>query len=99
MRREPLSVIVNRSINQTLSRTILTSGLTFLTVLVLYVMGGQVLRSFSFAMVVGVVIGTYSSFGIAAPIVVVWDRFRGGKSAVAGNGSAAEKRLTAAARR
>ncbi len=99
MRREPLSVIVNRSINQTLSRTILTSGLTFLTVLVLYLMGGQVLRSFSFAMVVGVVIGTYSSFGIAAPIVVVWDRFRGGKSAVAGNGSAAEKRLTAAARR
>ncbi len=99
MRREPLSVIVNRSINQTLSRTILTSGLTFLTVLVLYVMGGQVLRSFSFAMVVGVVIGTYSSFGIAAPIVVVWDKFRGGKSAVAGNGSAAEKRLTAAARR
>ncbi len=99
MRRDPLSVIVNRSINQTLSRTILTSGLTFLTVLVLYLMGGQVLRSFSFAMVVGVVIGTYSSFGIAAPIVVVWDRFRGGKSAVAGNGSAAEKRLTAAARR
>ncbi len=99
MRREPLSVIVNRSINQTLSRTILTSGLTFLTVLVLYLMGGQVLRSFSFAMVVGVVIGTYSSFGIAAPIVVVWDKFSGGKSAVAGNGSAAEKRLTAAARR
>jgi preprotein translocase subunit SecF len=99
MRRDPLSVIVNRSINQTLSRTILTSGLTFLTVLVLYLMGGQVLRSFSFAMVVGVVIGTYSSFGIAAPIVVVWDKFSGGKSAVAGNGSAAEKRLTAAARR
>src|SRR6202041_2498749 len=61
MRREPLVEIVNRSINQTLSRTILTSGLTFLTVLVLYLMGGQVLRSFSFAMVVGVVIGTYSS--------------------------------------
>jgi preprotein translocase subunit SecF len=75
MRREPFPEIVNRSINQTLSRTILTSGLTFLTVLVLYLMGGEVLRSFSFAMVVGVVIGTYSSFGIAAPIVVAWHKF------------------------
>ncbi len=82
MRREALPDIVNRSINQTLSRTILTSGLTFLTVLVLYLMGGEVLRSFSFAMVVGVVIGTYSSFGIAAPIVVVWNKFRGQKAAV-----------------
>ncbi|MGC1935907.1 MAG: protein translocase subunit SecF, partial [Candidatus Acidiferrales bacterium] len=53
MRREPLTVIINRSINQTLSRTILTSGLTFLTVFLLFVFGGQVLRSFSFAMVVG----------------------------------------------
>jgi len=82
MRREPLVEIVNRAINQTLSRTILTSGLTFLTVLVLYLMGGEVLRSFSFAMVVGVVIGTYSSFGIAAPIVVVWSKFRGQKAVV-----------------
>jgi preprotein translocase subunit SecF len=98
MRRDPLETIVNRSINQTLSRTILTSGLTFLTVLVLFLMGGQVLRSFSFAMVVGVVVGTYSSFGIAAPIVVVWNKFRGEK-AVAGAGSAAEKRLAAAGRR
>jgi len=54
---------VNRSINQTLSRTILTSGLTFLTVLVLFLMGGQVLRAFSFALVVGILVGTYSSFG------------------------------------
>lgn len=77
MRREGLPEIVNKSINQTLSRTILTSGLTFLTVLVLYLMGGEVLRAFSFAMVVGVVVGTYSSFGIAAPIVVVWNKFRG----------------------
>jgi preprotein translocase subunit SecF len=98
MRRDPLETIVNRAINQTLSRTILTSGLTFITVLVLFLMGGQVLRSFSFAMVVGVVVGTYSSFGIAAPIVVVWHRFRGEK-AVAGAGSAADKRLAAAGRR
>ena len=77
MRREPFAVIVNRSINQTLSRTILTSGLTFLTVLVLFLMGGQVLRSFSFALVVGILIGTYSSFGIAAPLVVAWTNWRG----------------------
>src|ERR1700733_2080320 len=89
MRREPLEAIVNKSINQTLSRTILTSGLTFLTVLVLFLMGGEFLRSFSFAMVVGVVIGTYSSFGIAAPIVVVWSKFRGGQRSVARAGSAA----------
>jgi len=98
MRREPLAEVVNKSINQTLSRTILTSGLTFLTVLVLFLMGGQVLRSFSFAMVVGVVVGTYSSFGIAAPIVVVWNKFRG-QGAASGAGSAADKRLAPAAGR
>jgi preprotein translocase subunit SecF len=97
MRREPLAEIVNKSINQTLSRTILTSGLTFLTVLVLYLMGGEVLRAFSFAMVVGVVVGTYSSFGIAAPIVVVWNKYRG--QGAAQTGSAADKRVIATARR
>jgi preprotein translocase subunit SecF len=98
MRREPFPAIVNKSINQTLSRTILTSGLTFLTVVVLYLMGGEVLRAFAFAMVVGVVIGTYSSFGIAAPIVVVWNKYRGQGAAISA-GSAAEKRVAAAARR
>jgi len=88
LRREPFPDIVNRSINQTLSRTILTSGLTFLTVLVLFLMGGQVLRAFSFALVVGIVVGTYSSFGIAAPLVVAWNRWRGQKLA-AGTGTAA----------
>lgn len=97
MRREPFAEIVNKSINQTLSRTILTSGLTFLTVLVLYVMGGEVLRAFSFAMVVGVVVGTYSSFGIAAPIVVVWQKYRGQGAAISA-GSAAEKRVAAVRR-
>jgi preprotein translocase subunit SecF len=98
MRREPFPAIVNKSINQTLSRTILTSGLTFLTVVVLYLMGGEVLRAFAFAMVVGVVVGTYSSFGIAAPIVVVWNKYRGQGAAISA-GSAAEKRVAAAARR
>jgi preprotein translocase subunit SecF len=99
MRREPFPEIVNKSINQTLSRTILTSGLTLLTVLVLYITGGEVLRAFSFAMVVGVVVGTYSSFGIAAPIVVVWNKYQSGKGAAIRAGSSAEKRVVAAARR
>jgi preprotein translocase subunit SecF len=60
MRREKLSEIVNRSINQTLSRTILTAGLTFITVLALYLFGGEVLNGFSFALVIGILIGTYS---------------------------------------
>jgi preprotein translocase subunit SecF len=77
LRRESFADVVNKSINQTLSRTLLTSGLTFLTVLVLFLMGGQVLRAFSFALVVGIVVGTYSSFGIAAPLVVAWNRWRG----------------------
>ena len=98
MRREPFADIVNKSINQTLSRTILTSGLTFLTVIVLFLMGGEVLRAFSFAMVVGVVVGTYSSFGIAAPIVVLWNKYHGGQGLTARAGSAAGKRAAAAAR-
>jgi preprotein translocase subunit SecF len=88
LRREPFADVVNKSINQTLSRTILTSGLTFLTVLVLFLMGGQVLRAFSFALVVGIVVGTYSSFGIAAPLVVGWNRWRG-QGVAAGTGPAA----------
>jgi preprotein translocase subunit SecF len=76
MRREKLSEIVNRSINQTLSRTILTAGLTFLTVLALYLFGGEVLHAFSFALVIGILIGTYSSIAIAAPILVAYQDWR-----------------------
>jgi len=76
MRREKLSDIVNRSINQTLSRTILTAGLTFLTVLALYMFGGEVLHGFSFALVIGILIGTYSSIAIAAPILVAYQDWR-----------------------
>ncbi len=71
-RREPLADLVNRSINQTLSRTVLTSGLTFLTALSLYIFGGEVLRGFSFALVIGILIGTYSSIAVAAPMLVAW---------------------------
>ena len=89
MRREKLSEIVNRSINQTLSRTVLTAGLTFLTVLALYLFGGEVLKGFSFALVIGILIGTYSSIAIAAPILVAyqdWRSARGGSAAVPGTG-------------
>ena len=91
LRKEDFAAVVNKSINQTLSRTILTSGLTFLTVLVLFLMGGQVLRAFSFALVVGIVVGTYSSFGIAAPLVVWWHRWKD-QGAAAGTGPAAGNR-------
>lgn len=82
-RREKLADLVNRSINQTLSRTVLTSGLTFLTVLSLYVFGGEVLRGFSFALVIGILIGTYSSIAVAAPMLVAYQdwRARRGKAA------------------
>lgn len=80
LRRERLGDVVNRSINQTLSRTILTSGLTFLTVMSLFLFGGEVLRGFSFALVVGILIGTYSSIAIASPIVVVWQQWYEGRS-------------------
>jgi preprotein translocase subunit SecF len=76
LRREPLADIVNKSINQTLSRTILTSGLTFLTVLSLYVFGGEVLRGFSLALVIGILIGTYSSIAVAAPMLVAYQDWR-----------------------
>jgi preprotein translocase subunit SecF len=75
-RRETLPDVVNRSINQTLSRTVLTSGLTFLTVLSLYIFGGAVLNGFSFALVVGILIGTYSSIAVAAPMLVAWQQWR-----------------------
>jgi preprotein translocase subunit SecF len=76
LRREALADVVNKSINQTLSRTILTSGLTFLTVLSLYVFGGEVLRGFSLALVIGILIGTYSSIAVAAPMLVAYQEWR-----------------------
>ena len=82
-RREPLADVVNRSINQTLSRTVLTSGLTFLTVLSLYLFGGEVLHGFSFALVVGILIGTYSSIAVAAPMLVAYQEWRQGRGKAA----------------
>jgi len=82
-RRESLKDVVNRSINQTLSRTVLTSGLTFLTVMSLYLFGGEVLRGFSFALVVGILIGTYSSIAVAAPMLVAYQDWRASRGKVA----------------
>ena len=91
MRREKLSEVVNRSINQTLSRTILTAGLTFLTVLALYLFGGEVLHGFSFALVVGILIGTYSSIAIAAPILVAYQDWRQSRGKAPIGGSCGQK--------
>ena len=67
---EPYPEVVNRSINQTLSRTIVTSGTTLIVVLTLFIFGGEVLRGFAFALTIGVIIGTYSSIYVASPVVV-----------------------------
>jgi preprotein translocase subunit SecF len=75
MRREKFENLINISINQTLSRTILTSGLTFLTALALWLFGGPVLNGFSFALVIGIIVGTYSSIFIASPILVFWQNW------------------------
>lgn len=75
LRRENLVTIVNRSINETLSRTALTTGLTFMTVVALFIWGGQVLNGFAFALVVGIIVGTYSTMFIASPIVIFWHNF------------------------
>jgi preprotein translocase subunit SecF len=79
--RVPLEQLLNESVNQTLGRSVLTSGLTFIAVLCLYVFGGEVLRGFAFALVVGVVVGSYSTIFIASPIVLWWR-----KTAVRGRG-------------
>ena len=74
-RKEPLEAVMNRAVNQTLSRTIMTSGLTFLTVVALFIWGGPVLSGFSFALVCGIIVGTYSSVFVASPIVLFWHNY------------------------
>ena len=86
-RKEPLEAVMNRAVNQTLSRTVMTSGLTFLTVIALFIWGGPVLNGFSFALVCGIIVGTYSSVFVASPIVLFWHNYadrakrRGGAAA------------------
>ncbi|MFN0112683.1 MAG: protein translocase subunit SecF [Blastocatellia bacterium] len=75
-RREGLEKLSNDAINQTLSRTIITSGLTFLTVCAMLAFGGEVLRSFSWCLFIGILIGTYSSIYIASPFMLLWEGWR-----------------------
>src|SRR5216684_2375543 len=79
-RRGTIEEIMNDSINQTLSRTILTSTVTLIPILCLFFLGGSVLRDFALAIIIGVVVGTYSSIFIASPIVLCWTRARGGSA-------------------
>jgi preprotein translocase subunit SecF len=76
-RREDLEVALNKGINETMSRTIITAGLTFLAVLALFLFGGATLNNFAFALLVGQIVGTYSSIAIAAPLVLVYSNNRG----------------------
>jgi preprotein translocase subunit SecF len=77
----PLAEVINRSINETLSRTIMTSGLTLLAVLALFLFGGSVIHNFAFTLLVGIIIGTYSSVFIASPVLIFWESFRAGRKA------------------
>ncbi|MET0154149.1 MAG: protein translocase subunit SecF [Candidatus Binatia bacterium] len=72
-RREPLASVMNRSINETLSRTILTGGTVFLVILALFFLGGEIIHGFAFTLLVGVIVGTYSSIYVASPIVLYLD--------------------------
>jgi preprotein translocase subunit SecF len=77
--RQGLGEVINISINQTLSRTILTSFTVFIVVVSLYVFGGTVINDFAFVLIVGVIVGTYSSIFIASPLVLVWESFNPSK--------------------
>jgi len=74
MHKFPLEEIINRSINETLSRTLLTSGTTLIALLSLFFLGGEIIHNFAFAMIVGIGIGTYSSIFIASPILLAWSK-------------------------
>lgn len=86
-RREQFAEVVNQSINQTLSRTVLTSGTTLIVVLALFFFGGEVIHDFAFALLIGIIVGTYSSIFVASPLLVFW------------NASARAQRLTLVPRR
>jgi preprotein translocase subunit SecF len=75
-RRDEMETLLNDSINQTLSRTILTSGLTLLAVLALFLFGGEILKNFAFAMVVGVIVGSYSTIAVASPLILIYQNMR-----------------------
>ena len=77
IKRGSIKDVMNIAINATLSRTILTSGTTFMTVLVLFIFGGGAMKDFSLAIIIGILVGTYSSIFIASPLVYLWSKARG----------------------
>jgi len=80
LNKESFPFIINRSINETLSRTLLTSGTTLLVVLALFILGGGVIHNFAFAMLIGVLVGTYSSIFVASPVLIFWDEKKAARS-------------------
>jgi preprotein translocase subunit SecF len=72
--RQPYELIINRSINETLSRTLLTSLTTLVVVVALFVLGGGIIHDFAFALIIGVIVGTYSSVYVASPVLIIWQQ-------------------------
>ncbi|MFN9743765.1 MAG: protein translocase subunit SecF [Acidobacteriota bacterium] len=100
-RRDSLERLANDAVNETLSRTVITNGLTFLTVFALVLFGGEVLKSFSWALFIGIIVGSYSTVYIASPFMLMWENWRGSKSnyikVIASNTGAAAGATTNAA--
>jgi len=88
-RRDSLEALTNDAINETLSRTVITNGLTFLTVFALVLFGGEVLKSFSWALFIGIIVGSYSTVYIASPFMLMWENWRGSRSAYSKSGATA----------
>jgi preprotein translocase subunit SecF len=94
-RKDSLVQLANDAINQTLSRTIITSGLTFISVVAIVLFGGEVLRGFALALTIGIIVGCYSTIAVASPVMLWWEYMTGGKK---GHGKTAETRARAAER-
>jgi preprotein translocase subunit SecF len=87
-RRDSLAQIANDAINQTLSRTVITAGLTFISVVAIVLFGGEVLRGFALALTIGIIIGTYSSIAVASPMMLWWEYVTGRNKSRGGPGTA-----------
>jgi preprotein translocase subunit SecF len=98
MRRESLEHVVNLSVNQTLSRTVITAGTTFLAVLALFLFGGEVLEGLAFTMLVGIVSGTYSTVFIASAIAIILSRKKAAAAAAPASAPARPGRKSGRAR-
>lgn len=81
--KEDVIQLINRSVNETLSRTLMTTGVTLLSVIALYLFGGSVIRNFAFAMLIGMLAGVYSTIFIASPVIIYWENFKARKAAAA----------------